>query len=121
LNRANVEDTQHPAAGESLHAPRTASAVTLIRDEAALRGLYPAKVVEMTGKGGAPPIPVNLSEIKATVLKESRAQRAGQRVQGQAELLQIVLALAAGGGLAHLLDRRDQEADEDGDDGYDHQ
>jgi hypothetical protein len=42
-------------------------------------------------------------------------------VQGQAELLEPVLAIRPGGGLAHLLDRRDQEGDQDGDDGDDDQ
>jgi len=42
-------------------------------------------------------------------------------VQRQAELLEVVAALHAGGGFAHLLDRGQEQADEDGDDGDDHQ
>src|SRR5262249_55085755 len=42
-------------------------------------------------------------------------------VHGQAELLEVVLALDAGGGLAHLLHRRQQEPDQDGNDGDYHQ
>src|SRR5262249_32015484 len=38
-------------------------------------------------------------------------------VAGEADLLQVVGALAAGGGLPHFLHGRHQEADEDGDDG----
>ena len=38
-------------------------------------------------------------------------------VQGEADLLQVVLALHAGGGLADLLDGGQQQADQDGDDG----
>src|SRR5207249_960327 len=37
-------------------------------------------------------------------------------VGGQAELLEVVGALDAGGGLAHLLHRRQQQADQHGDD-----
>src|SRR5262249_43827392 len=36
-------------------------------------------------------------------------------------LFEVVLALGAGGGLAHLLHRGQQQADEDGDDGDHHQ
>jgi hypothetical protein len=39
-------------------------------------------------------------------------------MQGEADLLQVVAALHAVGRLAHLLDRRQQQADEDGDDRY---
>src|SRR5262249_29988960 len=42
-------------------------------------------------------------------------------VGGEADLLEVVLALQAGGGLADLLHRRQEQADEDGDDGYHHQ
>src|SRR2546421_30440 len=42
-------------------------------------------------------------------------------VEGQADLLQVVLALGAGGRLAHLLDGGQEQADEDGDDGDHHQ
>src|SRR5262249_52709530 len=42
-------------------------------------------------------------------------------VQGQAELPQVVLAAHAVGGLAHLLDGGQQQADQDGDDGDHHQ
>jgi len=42
-------------------------------------------------------------------------------VGGQRDLLEVVGALDAGGGLAHLLDGGQQEADEDGDDGDHHQ
>ena len=42
-------------------------------------------------------------------------------VDGERELLEVVAALHAGGGLADLLDGRQQEADEDGDDGDHHQ
>jgi hypothetical protein len=38
-------------------------------------------------------------------------------VLGEAELLEVVLAGHARGRLAHFLDRRQEEADEDGDDG----
>src|SRR5439155_21247642 len=38
-------------------------------------------------------------------------------VQGQANLLKVVLALSAGGRLADLLHRRQQQPDEHGDDG----
>ena len=38
-------------------------------------------------------------------------------VARQGELLQVVAALDAGGGLAHLLDGRHQQADQNGDDG----
>jgi len=38
-------------------------------------------------------------------------------VDGQPDLLEIVLALHAGGGFADLLDRGQQEPDEDRDDG----
>jgi hypothetical protein len=40
-------------------------------------------------------------------------------VGGQAELLEVVGALDAGGGLADLLDGGQQQADQDGDDGDD--
>src|SRR5439155_14680752 len=39
------------------------------------------------------------------------------RVQGEAHLLEVVRALDPGGRLADLLDRGQQKADEDGDDG----
>src|SRR5262249_33854757 len=42
-------------------------------------------------------------------------------VQGEAELLQVIGAAHACGGLAHLLHGGEQEADEDGDDRYHHQ
>jgi hypothetical protein len=42
-------------------------------------------------------------------------------VQRQADLLQVVLALGTRRGLADLLDRGEQQADEDGDDRDDHQ
>src|SRR5262245_53976765 len=42
-------------------------------------------------------------------------------VYRQADLLEIVRALNAGGGLAHLLDRRQQEPDQDRDDRDHHQ
>ena len=42
-------------------------------------------------------------------------------VDGQADLPQVVHALGAGGGLAHLLDGGQEQADEDGDDGDHHQ
>src|SRR5262245_9187933 len=42
-------------------------------------------------------------------------------VKGQADLLEVVLALHARGGLAHLLDGGQQQADKDGDDCYHHQ
>src|SRR5262249_14120262 len=37
----------------------------------------------------------------------------------QADLLQVVLTFGAAGGLPHLLDGRQQQADQDGDDGND--
>ena len=42
-------------------------------------------------------------------------------VQGQADLLEVVGALDAGGGLADLLHGGQQQADQDGDDGDDDQ
>src|SRR5262249_32890401 len=42
-------------------------------------------------------------------------------VDGQADLLEVVGALQACGGLADLLHRGEQQADEDRDDGDDHQ
>ena len=42
-------------------------------------------------------------------------------VQGQADLLEVVLAFVPGGGLADLLHGRQQQPDQDGDDGDDHQ
>ena len=42
-------------------------------------------------------------------------------VKGDAELLQVVLALGAGGGLADLLHGRQEQADQDGDDRNDYQ
>src|SRR5262249_53453730 len=42
-------------------------------------------------------------------------------VQPEAHLLEVVGALGARGRLAHLLDGGQQQADEDGDDGYHHQ
>src|SRR5690348_16887347 len=42
-------------------------------------------------------------------------------VDGQSELFEIVAALHAGGGLADLLHRGQQETDEDGNDGDHHQ
>src|SRR5581483_9229314 len=42
-------------------------------------------------------------------------------VEGQGDLLQVVHRLQAGGGLADLLDRRQQQADEHSNDGDDHQ
>ena len=42
-------------------------------------------------------------------------------VCGDADLLEVVLALHAGRGAAHLLHGRHQKADEDGDDGDDHE
>src|SRR5207237_5053300 len=42
-------------------------------------------------------------------------------VAGQGDLLEVVGALHAGGGLADLLHRRHQQADENGDDGDDHE
>src|SRR5262249_35851707 len=42
-------------------------------------------------------------------------------VGGDAELVQVVLALRVGRGLADLLDCRQQQADQDGDDGNHHQ
>jgi hypothetical protein len=40
-------------------------------------------------------------------------------MHGQTHLLEIVLALGAGGGLAHFLHGRQQQADQDGDDSDD--
>src|SRR5947199_54813 len=45
----------------------------------------------------------------------------GAVVEGDAQLVQVVLGLGAGGGLADLLDRGQEQADEDGDDGDDDQ
>jgi len=42
-------------------------------------------------------------------------------VAGDGELLEVVAALRPCGGFAHLLDGGQQEADEHGDDGDDHQ
>src|SRR5262249_9058103 len=42
-------------------------------------------------------------------------------VKRQADLLEVVLALGAGGGFADFLDGGQEQADEHGDDGYDHQ
>src|SRR5262249_45829677 len=42
-------------------------------------------------------------------------------VGGDGDLLEVVLAPHAGGGLADLLDGGQEQADEDGDDGYHHQ
>ena len=42
-------------------------------------------------------------------------------VQGQSELLDVVLAAHAGRGLAHLLNSRQQQADQDRDDGDHHE
>ena len=42
-------------------------------------------------------------------------------VASQGDLLEVVRALQAGGGLADLLDGGQQQADQDGDDGDDHQ
>ena len=42
-------------------------------------------------------------------------------VHGQADLFEVVLALGAAGRLAHLLDGRQEEADEDCDDRNDDQ
>jgi hypothetical protein len=42
-------------------------------------------------------------------------------VQGEAELVQVVLALRPAGGLARLLNRRQQQRDQDGDDRNHHQ
>ena len=42
-------------------------------------------------------------------------------VQGQADLLQVVAAGGPGGGRPDLLDGRQEQADQDGDDGDDHQ
>jgi hypothetical protein len=42
-------------------------------------------------------------------------------VERQGELLEVVLALGAGGGLAHLLHGGQEQADEEGDDGDHHQ
>jgi hypothetical protein len=42
-------------------------------------------------------------------------------MQGQAELLEVVFALAAAGRFACLLHGREQERDQDGDDGNDDQ
>ena len=42
-------------------------------------------------------------------------------VAGQADLLEIVGALRAAGGLAHVLHGRQEQADQDGDDGDHHQ
>src|SRR5262249_42618667 len=42
-------------------------------------------------------------------------------VQGQAQLLHVVLTLGPSGGGADLLDGRQQQADQDGDDGNHHQ
>src|SRR5207253_6835295 len=42
-------------------------------------------------------------------------------VYGQADLVQVVLALQAGGGLADFLHRGQEQPDEDGDDGDDDQ
>jgi hypothetical protein len=44
-----------------------------------------------------------------------------KRVQGQPDLFQMIAALHAGGGLAHLLDGRKQQADEQGDDAQDNE
>jgi hypothetical protein len=42
-------------------------------------------------------------------------------VDGQSDLLEVVLALDPGGGLAHLLHGGEQEPDQDGNDGDHHQ
>ena len=42
-------------------------------------------------------------------------------VDSQADLLEVVLALGAASSLAHLLHSRQQQADEDSNDGDDHQ
>ena len=44
-----------------------------------------------------------------------------ERVDGDADLLEVVAALQAGAGLADLLHGRQEESDEDGDDGDHHQ
>ena len=49
------------------------------------------------------------------------AARVVEVMQGEADLLQVVFALDAIGGLAHLLHGRQQQADEHGNDGNHHQ
>jgi hypothetical protein len=50
-----------------------------------------------------------------------RVVRVVHVVGAQAELLEVVTALDAGRGLAHLLDGWQEQADQDGDDGDHHQ
>src|SRR5262249_31109681 len=65
--------------------------------------------------------PGRAGKTRAPVVGEFAVVRIGVRVDGQADLLEVVLALGAAGGLADLLDGGEQEADEDGDDGDHHQ
>src|SRR5207253_7295852 len=50
-----------------------------------------------------------------------KAQRIVVVVEGEADLLEVVRTLGACGGLTDLLDGRDEQADENGDDGDHHQ
>src|SRR5262249_52941296 len=76
--------------------------------------------------GGRPPPPPARGVNPAAAAFADRARRQPfvhvvVHVHGQAELLEVVLALGAGGRRPHLLHRRHQQADQHRDDGDDHQ
>jgi hypothetical protein len=52
--------------------------------------------------------------VQATPRRQQRPVRVGAVDGGQANLLEVVLALQAGRGLAHLLDRRQEQRDQEG-------
>ena len=64
---------------------------------------------------------IGLGEGPSHLTWRKLAARVVEVVQGQAELLQVVLALDATGGFAHLLHRGQQQPDQDGDNADHHQ
>src|SRR5262249_18700978 len=62
-----------------------------------------------------------VGQAKLVAVAGQGAQRVVVVVAGQGELLEVVGTTHAGGGLAHLLHRRQQQPDEDGNDGDDDQ
>src|SRR5437773_4052318 len=71
-------------------------------------------------ENGRPPAPAGVRLLSCVGRRKAPAD-VGVEMQSQSDLLEVVRALDAVGGLADLLDRRQQETDEHGNDGNDYQ
>ena len=82
------------------------------------------RLVQVRGHDRRPPQPpavVDAAGRRSRAGRRKRLMRAVVVVHGQPELLEVVLALGLPGRLSGLLDGRQQEGHQDGDDGDDHQ